>query len=82
MVFLSGCGEGWEDLPGKPQLADALVLPQDVKDFNQLYATRCTGCHGDNGTLGPGPPLNDPMFVALVKDRELDEVIAKGAMAR
>ena len=78
MVFLSGCGEGLDNLPGKPRLADALVLPQDVKDFNQLYATRCAGCHGDNGTLGPGPPLDDPMFAALVEDHELVEVIAGG----
>src|SRR5262249_25037374 len=41
MVFLSGCGEKLDDLPGKPRLADALVLPQEVKDFNQLYTTRC-----------------------------------------
>lgn len=77
-VLFTGCSRGLDNLPGKPTKADAFVLPQDVKDFHQLYAQRCAGCHGANGTLGPGPPLNDAMFVALESNDELQHVIAAG----
>ncbi|HTQ38999.1 MAG TPA: c-type cytochrome [Pirellulales bacterium] len=77
-VLFSGCSDA---LPGKPALADAYVMPQDIKNFSGptgLYAQRCAGCHGADGTLGPGPPLNDPLFLALVSDDELRSVIAEG----
>ena len=65
-ILLSGCSD---DFPGKPRQSDAFVMPQNITDFKQLYATRCAGCHGADGTFGPGPPLNDPIFVALVTRR-------------
>jgi mono/diheme cytochrome c family protein len=74
-ILLSGCSD---NLPGKPTQSDAYVMPQDIKDFGKLYAQRCAGCHGADGTLGPGPPLNDPLFVSLVSDDDLHSVIAAG----
>ena len=54
-------------------------MPADqVKDFGVLYATRCAGCHGADGKLGPAPPLNDPLFLAIVPDAELLRVITEG----
>src|SRR5262249_37551022 len=38
----------------------------------------CAGCHGADGKLGPAPPLNDPLFLAIVPDAELARVIAEG----
>src|SRR5262249_8585 len=49
-----------------------------VKNFDVLYATRCAGCHGADGKLGPAPPLNDPLFLAIVPDTELLSVISYG----
>ncbi len=77
-VLLSGCGQGGDNLPGKPNPADAFIMPQEVKDFGELYAQRCAGCHGANGNVCPGPPLNDPLFVSLVSEEELTDVISKG----
>src|SRR5262245_2637384 len=74
-MLLSGCSD---NLPGKPKLADAYTLPQDIKNFEVLYAQRCAGCHGADGTLGPGPPLNDSLFCSLVSDDELQSVISEG----
>jgi mono/diheme cytochrome c family protein len=54
------------------------VPATQVKDFGTLYATHCKGCHGADGTLGPAPPLNDPLFLAIVPDAELLRVIAEG----
>jgi cytochrome c oxidase cbb3-type subunit 3/ubiquinol-cytochrome c reductase cytochrome c subunit len=75
VIFASvaGC-----DLPGKPDAANKPVLPDQILDFGQLYAANCAGCHGANGTLGPAPPLNDPLFVAIIPDEELRRVIDEG----
>jgi cytochrome c oxidase cbb3-type subunit 3 len=54
-------------------------VPADqVMDFGALYATNCAGCHGADGKLGPAPPLNDPIFLAIVPDSELLRVITEG----
>jgi len=74
-ALLSGCSD---NLPGKPIQADGYVMPQDIKDFGKLYVQRCAGCHGADGTLGPGPPLNDPLFVSLMSNDDLQGVIAQG----
>ena len=74
-VLLGGCSD---NLPGKPDPAEAFKLPQDIKSFSVLYAQRCAGCHGEDGTLGPGPPLNDAMYCALVSEEDLKKVIAGG----
>jgi mono/diheme cytochrome c family protein len=54
------------------------VLADQVRDFDVLYAPRCAGCHGADGKLGPAPPLNDPIFLAIVPDAELLRVISEG----
>jgi mono/diheme cytochrome c family protein len=72
-ILTAGC-----DLPGKPKEADRPVPANEVMEFNPLYATHCAGCHGADGNLGPAPPLNDPIFLAIVPDEELRRVIAEG----
>lgn len=72
-VLAAGC-----DLPGKPREADRPQPADQVMDFGVLYQTRCAGCHGADGKLGPAPPLNDPIFLAIVPDAELLRVIAEG----
>ena len=68
LVF-AGC-----DLPGRP------VPPpkEEGPDFAALYTSRCAGCHGADGKLGPAPPLNDPIFLAIIPDAELVRVISEG----
>jgi len=72
-ALAAGC-----DLPGRPNPADHPVPADQVKDFGALYATRCAGCHGADGKLGPAPPLNDPLFLAIVPDAEVLRVISEG----
>src|SRR5262245_4725383 len=72
---LFGCSD---QLPGKPDPKEAYKLPQDIKNFKVLFAQRCAGCHGDDGTLGPGPPLNDAIYCALVSEDDLKKVIGSG----
>jgi mono/diheme cytochrome c family protein len=72
-LVVAGC-----EPPGKPNPAGKPILPDQVLDFHRLYAANCAGCHGANGQLGPAPPLNDPLFVAIVPEAELLRVIGQG----
>jgi mono/diheme cytochrome c family protein len=64
--------------PGKPG-EDHRPVPEDrVTQFTTLYGLNCAGCHGADGKMGPAPPLNDPLFRALVPEKELESVITKG----
>jgi mono/diheme cytochrome c family protein len=72
-ILAAGC-----DLPGRPNPADAFKPPDQVVDFNTLFAQNCAGCHGANGQLGPAPPLNDPLFLQIVDDDDLLMAISGG----
>ena len=72
-VLAAGC-----DLPGQPKPADRPVPADQVMDFDALYAQNCAGCHGADGKLGPAPPLNDPLFRAIVPEEELVDVVTEG----
>lgn len=66
------------DLPGKPD-PESLPTPEnEVVDFDRLFARHCAGCHGDDGNFGPAPPLNDPIFLAIVPDDELLQTVSAG----
>ena len=53
VVLLAGC-----DLPGQPKPEDRPVPADQVLEFGVLYRQNCAGCHGNDGKLGAGPPLN------------------------
>ena len=72
-VLLAGCN--W---PGQPKPGDRPVAADQVTDFGTLFAKNCAGCHGGEGKLGPAPPLNDQLFLAIVPDEELLRVVREG----
>jgi mono/diheme cytochrome c family protein len=49
-----------------------------VLAFDTLFGRNCAGCHGQNGTLGPAPPLNDPLFRAIVPLAALEKTLSDG----
>ncbi len=71
--LLGGC-----DSPGRPNPANRPVRSDQVVDFDSLFHRNCAGCHGADGTLGPAPPLNDAIFLAIVPDDELLRLIRGG----
>ena len=73
VVLTGGC-----DLPGRPDPAERPVRADQVAAFDALYKANCAGCHGADGKLGPAPPLNDPLFLAVVPDTELRHVVSEG----
>lgn len=74
IALLTGCD--W--MPGRPTEADRPVLPSEVKDFAVLYRRNCAGCHGADGRLGAARPLNDPLYLALINEKTLRQIIAQG----
>jgi mono/diheme cytochrome c family protein len=77
LIILTASAAGC-DLPGRPDPADRPVPADQVVDFATLYRQNCAGCHGADGKLGPGPPLNDPLFLALAPDAVLEQVVTEG----
>ncbi len=72
-LLTAGC-----DLPGRPNSADRPAPPEQSLEFGVLFGRNCAGCHGYDGELGPAPPLNDPLFRAIVPAEELQAVLTKG----
>ena len=68
-LLLAGC-----DFPGRPRP----VAETKVTDFEAIFGQNCAGCHGAEGKLGGAPPLNDPLFRAIMPEKELEEVIKRG----
>lgn len=67
-VLLLGCGARVEKF----------VMPDQVTEFAELYKTKCSGCHGDEGRMGAARPLNDALFLAVIGKQKLRDVIAHG----
>jgi cytochrome c oxidase cbb3-type subunit 3 len=74
LVLTTAC----DSLPGKPRIEERWKRPTEIMAFDQLYAENCSGCHGADGRLGAARPLNDPLYLALVNDDNLRQVIAQG----
>jgi len=73
LSVFAGC-----DWPGKPKDTDRPIPADQIADFGTLYNTHCAGCHGADGQGGPAPPHNDPLFLAIVPDEVLRQVITEG----
>lgn len=72
-VIVTGC-----DFPGRPNPSDRPVPSDQVLSFEILFREQCAGCHGANGQFGPAPPLNDPLFLAIVPADRLLGTIRDG----
>jgi cytochrome c oxidase cbb3-type subunit 3 len=75
VILVAGCDP---DLPGKPNPKDRPIPAEQVLAFEVLYGRNCAGCHGKDGSQGPAPPLNDPLFRAIVPESELKMVLDQG----
>jgi len=64
------------DPPGKPK--EEPVSRREIMDFRTLFNSNCAGCHGADGRNGPGRPLNDPLYLAIIPKEELQKTIANG----
>jgi mono/diheme cytochrome c family protein len=74
VLALVGCNS----LPGRPAPGPEVVRPDEVLDFNILYKQNCSACHGDKGKGGATISLADPVYLGLVSDATLRQVITNG----
>jgi mono/diheme cytochrome c family protein len=77
-LVATAAAAGCDRVPGRPRPEDRPVLPSQVRAFDQLYGPNCAGCHGADGRLGAARPLNDPLYLALVDDAALRQIVALG----
>lgn len=61
---------------GKPTGQE--LMAGQVMDFHELFGTNCAGCHGIQGKQGPGPRLNDPLYLAIADRQSIRNVVEQG----
>ena len=62
----------------KPNGSRREAAAEKVDEFPTLFANNCSGCHGANGQQGPAPPIGNTLFLAMISQPELQEIIAHG----
>jgi cytochrome c oxidase cbb3-type subunit 3 len=63
---------------GEPQKGSEPVAPNQVVDFGTLYAQNCAGCHGAEGRGGASIALANPVYLAIVDEKAMHNVVANG----
>ncbi len=66
--------------PGRPGTDSAVVRPNQIMDFDVLYAHNCRGCHGPSGNGGAAPALANPVFLAVADDASILRTAANGVL--
>jgi cytochrome c oxidase cbb3-type subunit III len=74
LVLLSACSAPH----GQPQKGSEPVAPNQVVDFDTLYAQNCAGCHGTEGRGGASIALANPVYLAIVDENAVHNVVANG----
>jgi cytochrome c oxidase cbb3-type subunit III len=64
--------------PGRPGPNSEVIAPDQILEFNILYAQNCAGCHGAGGSGGPGNALHDPVFLAIADDSAIRNATSNG----
>ncbi|HTP69470.1 MAG TPA: c-type cytochrome [Dongiaceae bacterium] len=73
-LLLCACGTP----PGKPVKNSEVPAPNEILDFAALFGANCAGCHGENGRGGAGPPLSDPVYLAITDVKTVQKTITQG----
>jgi mono/diheme cytochrome c family protein len=74
LVLLSACSTP----NGQPQKGSEPVAPNQVVDFGTLYAQNCAACHGAEGRGGASIALANPVYLAIVDENAMHNVVANG----
>jgi mono/diheme cytochrome c family protein len=73
-ILFSSCGTPH----GQPQNNSESLAPSEVLEFATLYSENCAACHGENGRGGAAIALANPVYLGLVDNRAIRNVIANG----
>jgi mono/diheme cytochrome c family protein len=75
LLLLAACGTP----KGEPQVSSEPVTPSQVLDFDTLYVQNCAGCHGAQGRGGASIALANPVYLAIVDETTMRNIVAEGA---
>ena len=73
-VLLSGCGAPH----GQPSKGSEVQAPNEVLDFDILYAENCAGCHGAGGRGGAAIALANPVYLTIADYAAIRKVTVSG----
>ena len=74
LVMLAGCSF----LNREPRTDPEPVAPNQISDFDTLYAQNCAGCHGAQGRGGAAIALANPVYLAIADQTTMRNVVADG----
>ena len=74
------CMCGCANAPGRPAPGDTPIVPNEISDFNILYAQNCSGCHGAEGKGGAAIALADPVYLTIADDAVLRRAATNGIL--
>ena len=73
-ILFSACGTPH----GQPGAGEVTLAPSEGLEFGTLYSANCAGCHGESGRGGAAIALANPVYLAVVDDDTIRNVVAKG----
>ena len=74
LLLLSACSTPH----GQPQKGSEPLAPNQIVDFGTLYAENCAGCHGAEGRGGASIALANPVYLAIIDENAMHNVVANG----
>jgi len=74
LVMLAACSAP----DGAPKGNSEPIAPNQVLDFGTLYAENCAGCHGAEGRGGASIALANPVYLAIVDETTMRNIVGKG----
>jgi cytochrome c oxidase cbb3-type subunit 3 len=74
LVLLAACST----LNREPRTDPEQVPPNQILDFDTLYAQNCAGCHGALGRGGAAIALANPVYLAIADQGIVRNIVANG----
>ena len=74
LMMLIACSAPNVEPHNNPETVD----PSQVLDFGTLYAQNCAGCHGAQGRGGASIALASPVYLAIVDEPTMRNIVANG----
>jgi cytochrome c oxidase cbb3-type subunit 3 len=74
LLMLAACSTPNRELRTDPEP----IAPNQVSDFGTLYTQNCAACHGAEGRGGASIALANPVYLAIVDEKAMYNVVANG----
>lgn len=65
-------------MPGKPKPSSKWRPASEITDFQTLYSENCLGCHSAGQTIAGSLPMNAPVYLSVIPEETLRDVIRSG----